>query len=158
MEFDVCEHRMRLLIIKFGKLLRKERGLLEEKDVTLLYEWTAPLLNIKIIPLSSKDMNHLPAPHEMKDADGEFIIPRRDCPKCGKKDSVVFASICPKCKESEGGKYKSGWKCENEGCEYIEDKSEKPYLQELREMKIPLPKSGMKRELGIKTITDKGLE
>src|SRR3972149_5035898 len=161
MAFDVCEHKLTQLIIKAGTVIRQLKGLPEEKNITILYNETAPLLGIPIKQPSSREADHLPSPSEMKDDKGAFILPRKDCPKCGKKDSFVLSSICPSCKDSDVGKFKSGWKCDERtgGCGYIGDKSEKFFQQRMKDEypDIEIP-NGSKLSLGIRTITDTGLK
>jgi len=153
MDFDACEHKMRLLLIQFGQYLNPE-----EKDVTKLYRNACNALQIPVVMVNSLVADHLPAPWEMKDEKGEFFVPRKKCPKCGKENSLILASICAACKDSENGKFKSAWKCLDEGeCGFITEKSEKFFSQRLKEMGREVP-NGSKEMLGIKTITDEGLK
>lgn len=152
--FDICDLKIRDLAIKAARLLRKEKGLPEEKNITTLYEEIAPLLGLPPSKISSQQINHLPAPHEMINTDtGKFIVPRKDCPSCGNKESMNLHPICQSCEDAEGGKYNSMWKCEK--CQF-KDKSTKYFLQWMNEMGIDI--GGMKNKLGIKTVTDEGLK
>jgi len=160
MTFDPCPEKMRQIVIKAARLRRKELGLPEEKNITILYGEMAPLLGIPVVQLNSRIANHLPSPAEMRDDKGAFILPRKDCPHCGKKDTFVIFPICPSCNDSEGGKFKSGWRCDERlgGCGFVGDKSEKFWRQRMKdeypEVEIP---DGSKQELGILTITNNGL-
>jgi len=169
MSFDACEHKIRLMIIEFGRALRKVQGLPEENNVTVLYKEVLKAMGIVETPMTSRDINHLPAPHEMKDDQGQFTIPRKDCPQCGRKEGLSLVSICPSCTDSEGGKYHSMWTCidTDAGCGsrfYIDTdgvlqvgKSEKFMTQVLNELGINFG-TGTKEEMGIKTITDAGIK
>jgi hypothetical protein len=139
--------------------VRKLKGEPGEKNITILYDEAAELLGKPLLRLNSKDTNHLPAPSEMKDEGGKFIIPNKPCPNCGK--SAFLMDICPACKDSENGKYHSGYKCDERvgGCGHISDKSEKTFLRRMRSEfpDIAVP-SGYKLSLGIKTVTDDGIK
>lgn len=157
MAFDACEHKIRQIVIKAAIEMRKIKGEPEEKNITVLFNEVAPILGIMVVPLSSKDVNHLPSPAEMKNENGTFIIPNKPCPKCGK---VTFlSSICQSCKDAEEGKYKSGYKCDerNGGCGFIDEKTEEWITQRLSRMGVEIP-TGRKDSLGIKTITNNGLK
>jgi hypothetical protein len=153
MPFDPCQHQSTQIILKAGTVIRQLKGLPEERNITVLYNETAPLLGIEPIMLSSRDVNHLPSPSEMKDEEGQLIVPRKDCPKCG--GSMVLGPICPSCIDAEGGKYKSGYKCE--GCQFVDDKTHEFFIQRLSRMGVEIPE-GMKQAMGIRTLTDQGLE
>jgi hypothetical protein len=153
MKFDPCDHKIRQLVIKAGKLRRKERGLPEEKNITLLYNETAPLLGIEALNLQSKEISKLPGPHELINHDtGKFIIPRKDCLKCGGKGTVVLMVLCRTCTDAENGLFKTMWKCEVCG---EKERSKKFFIQWLKDLKVEI-KTGMKIDLGIKTATDGG--
>jgi hypothetical protein len=159
MAFDVCEHKIRQIIIKAAEELRKVKGLPEEKNITILFNEAAPLFGIAPISLSSrKDGDHFPAPHEMKDDKGKFIVPRRDCPQCHEKESMVLGPLCRSCEDAQkdeyGGPYWTMWQCTK--CQFKE-KSEKPYVKWLVEFGIDF-QSGTKESLGIKTYTDEGMK
>ena len=158
MAFDICEHKIRQIVIKAGMEIRKAKGLPEEKNITILFNETAPLLGIVPILLSSKDADHLPAPHEMKKEDGTPIIPLKKCPQCGKKAMEMFG-LCRNCKDAEGedgksGKYKVRFKCKE--C-HFQEKSEKPMVIWLQEMGVDF-KSISKNALGIRIITNDGIK
>ncbi len=164
MTFDPCPHQVTQVILKAGVLIRQLKGLPEEKDITKLYNETAPLFGIIPQLMSAKTANHLPSPAEMKDAKGKFFIPRKDCPQCGRKDGLSLKSICPSCTDSEGGKYHTMYSCEETGpdkkiigCGFKTEKSDKFMVQRMSELN-PDWQGGMKQELGIKTTTDTGLK
>jgi hypothetical protein len=157
MVFDPCPEQKTQIVVKAGILRRRELGLPEEKNITTLYNEMAPLLGIVVASKSSRTVNHLPSPAEMKDEKGEFIIPRKDCPKCGGSMTMPLGPICPSCKDSEGGIYRSGYKCEVKTCEYVDDKNEEFFTQRLSRMGVEIP-TGPKQAMGIKTITDDGLK
>jgi hypothetical protein len=166
MAFDPCQHEITQIIINAGGIIRKLKGLPEEMNITALYNETAPLLGILVVPMSSRDADHMPTLSEAMAPNGKFLIPRRDCPQCGRKESHILYSICPSCTDSEGGKYKSMWFCgemdlhrnlvQNTGCGFT-DKSEKFFSQWITELGVEIP-TGTKESLGIKTVTDKGLK
>ena len=157
---------MRLKIIRAGAEIRRSKGLPPENNITVLYNETAPLFGIEPKPLLSTDADHLPSPDEMTDEEGKSIIPNKDCPECGRKESMILGSVCAKCKDSEGGKYRSMWCCgklgrdrkivPGTGCGFKE-KSEKVMVQQMDEMGIDYQNKS-KKELGIKTYTDEGLK
>ncbi len=181
--FDAVPHLMRLLVIAMGRFLHPD-----ETDLSKLYDETAAELGVLPfanpspvnragvgIAQESAAVVRLPAPHEMKTAEGDFVIPRKDCPKCGGKQTVVLTDICQSCADAEGGKYKSAWTCsievggrviENKDCGY-KGKNQKTVIgvvveewrkQGLSEDEIMrrLP-NGSKQALGIKILTDEGL-
>ena len=164
MSFDTCEHKIRLIVIEFGKALRKAQRLPEENNITILYKEALGAIGVIDIPITSRQTDHLPAPHEMKNDQGNFTIPRRDCPQCGRKDGLSLKSICPSCTDSEGGKYHTMYSCEEMGpdktmigCGFKTEKSERFMAQRMSE-ENPDWEGGMKQELGIKTITDSGVK
>jgi hypothetical protein len=151
MVFDACEEKIRQVVIKAAIELRKARGQSEERNITILFREAASLLGVFVDNLSSAQADHLPSPGEMKNEKKQFVIPRKDCPRC--RGTMVLGSICQSCKDAEGGKYKSGYKCEM--CQFVDDKSEKFFTQRLVELGIDVP-NGMKQAMEIKTITDEG--
>lgn len=167
MVFDPCEHQKTQMVLKAGAIIRQLKGLPEENNITTLYNETAPLLGILVKSMSSSTANHLPSPSETKDRSGKFILPRRDCPACGKENSLQLNPLCLSCSDAEGGKYKSMWFCgdmqpgtrdliPDTGCGHKE-RLEESLLQYCVEHKIELP-VGMKQYTGIQTMTDKGLK
>jgi len=165
MAFDLCQHEKTQLILKAGAVIRSLKGLPEEKNVSDLYVETCLLLGIVPKKVNSRNTDHLPSPQEMKDKDGKFVVPRKDCPGCNGKEIVVLAPLCQSCADAEGGKYKSVWSCLQCGWK---EKLQEPFMKALvntwrerglseEEISERLP-SGDKRVLGIKTLTDKGLE
>lgn len=166
MSFDLCEHKIRQIVIEAAKEIRKAKGLPEEKNITILFNETAPLLGVFVQQINSAQTARLPAPHEMVDEKtGEFIIPRKDCPQCGRKDGLSLKSICPSCTDSEGGKYHTMYSCEEFGaftgkpigCGFKTEKSEMFMAQRMSE-ENPDWQGGMKADMGIKTVTDDGLK
>ncbi len=153
MTFDPCPHQKTQIILSAGKYIRKLKGLPEENNITVLYEETCHLLDIPVAFLDSSIANKLPSPGEMKDVNRNFIVPRKDCPACGR--SMVLSPICQSCKDAEGGKYKSGYKCE--ACGFMDEKSEKFFTRRLVDMGVEIP-TGTKASWGIKTATDEGLK
>jgi hypothetical protein len=154
--FDLCEHKIRRLIIKAAASLRVVKGLPEEKNITILYAEGAEFLGIPVVGMSSDVANRLPDSTEMKDDRGQFILPRKDCPKCGTKGSVVIAGVCHNCEDGKKG-FKSKWFCSaSKECGYFE-LSERPVVSWLNELN-PDWQGGMKAELGIRTATDEGLK
>ena len=166
MTFDPCEHQKTQIVLKAGAIIRQLKGLPEENNITTLYEETAPLLGVTIVKMSSQTANHLPSPAEMKDQAGKFIVRRKDCPQCGRKESMQLVALCQTCEDAEHGKYKTMWLCGGKdlngnfipgsGCE-AKDKSPKFYTQWMTEMGIEIP-TGPKKDFGIQTMTDKGLK
>jgi hypothetical protein len=154
MAFDLCEHQKTQLVLKAGTIIRQLKGLPEEKNITILYNETAPLLGIIVVQMDSRQADHLPSPAEMKDEMGKFVVPRKDCPKCSKKESMLLTSICGGCADAEGGKFKTLWLCSV--CQYKE-KSEKFFTQWLNELGVEILE-GMKQAMGIKTLTNEGLK
>jgi hypothetical protein len=153
MVFDPCPHKITQLVLQAGRIIRQLKGLPEENNITVLYNETAPLLGISVVQMSSANADHLPSPAEMRDEKGRLLVPRKDCPKCS--GVMVLGPICPSCTDSENGRYKSGYKCEL--CQFVDDKNEMFFSQRLTSMGIEVPE-GVKQVLGIKTLTDKGLE
>ena len=148
-----CREEIVRIILKAGRYIRQLKGLPEEENITTLYEETSIILGIPTIPTKTQNVDHLPAPHKMKSPDGRLIIPLRKCPKC-EKDAMQIFGLCPTCKDSEGGKYRTKFVC-NE-CQYA-DKSEKHMVTWLQEMGVDFGNQP-KKELGIKTITDDGVK
>ena len=153
MTFDACEHQVRQVVIRAAKEIRKARGLPEESNITTLFNEIAPLLGVPSVNLSSAQIDHLPAPHEMVNEKGRFVVPRKDCPKCGIEENMILSSICGSCADAESGKFHSAWLCPT--CQYKE-KSGKFFTQWLTELGVEIP-TGHKQDMGIKTLTDDGL-
>ncbi len=70
MAFDLCEHQKTQLLIKFGEALRIAKGLPPEKNITTLHKEACTAIGIEIVQPNSQNVNHMPAPHEMKDEEG----------------------------------------------------------------------------------------
>jgi hypothetical protein len=166
MAFNPEIHQIKLIVIKCGEELRKARGLPEERNITTLYEEASSILGIPTIQTTTQDADHYPAPHEMKDEGGKFIVPRKDCPQCGKKDSMLLGPLCKSCEDSEGGKYKSMYQCGEKdrggkiipetGCGHKE-KFKEHFVQICNELGVDF-KGGTKESMGIRTYTDDGLK
>lgn len=152
--FNQCHHEIKNILIKCGKALREAKGLPEERNISILYEEAIKSLGIPHIETNTEQTNHLPSPAEMKNEEGKFIIPRKDCPICGEKETMLLGPLCQSCKDAEGGKYKTMWQCQK--CQY-KDRSEKHFMKWMSELNVELP-SGSKQSLGIKTYTDNGLK
>ncbi len=167
MTFDLCDHKIRAMVVEFGKVLRKVQGLPEENNITILYQEALKAIGVPEVKITSANANHLPAPHEMKDEKGKLIIPRKDCPQCGRKEGLALRSICSSCTDSEGGKYHTMFSCEDTeidrnqikliGCGFKTEKSEKMMTQQMDE-ENPNWRGGMKKDLGIETHTNNGLK
>ena len=152
MTFDPCPHQMTQLVLKAGTIIRELKGLPEEKNITVLYNETAPLLGIIVQTMSSKDVNHLPSPEESARM-GQYAGPTKDCNQCSGK--MLLTPLCNSCTDAEGGKYKTAWICmENKD---HKEKSEKFFTQILNELGMEIPE-GMKQAIGIKTLTNDGLK
>lgn len=152
MKFDPCEHKIRQIVIKAGKIIRLLKGLPEENNITTIYRETAPLLGLQPIQLSSKIANSLPTIEESAREDPNSPLVQI-CPKCGKK-SYVLHPICKGCKDSEDGKYKTIFQCFE--CKH-EEKSKEPMVVWLDRLGIDF-RTQSKKSLGIKTMTDNGLK
>jgi len=59
------------------------------------------------------------------------VFPKLDCPKCGHKKSMQLRALCGGCKEAQGGKYRTAWRCVK--CRH-EEVSEKAVGQWWKEM------------------------
>jgi transcription elongation factor Elf1 len=59
------------------------------------------------------------------------VFPKLDCPKCGHKKSMQLRPLCGGCKEAQGGKFKTAWRCLK--CKH-EEVSEKAVGQWWKEM------------------------
>ncbi len=167
MPFNPEIHNVKQILIKCGRALREAKGLPPEKNISILYREASIALGIPLIETTSVDANHLPAPHEMMSPNGtKFVVPRKDCPDCGRKENMIFGPICPSCEDSEKGKFKTMWFCgemdhqrkliPDTGCGRKE-RSEKFFSQWMTELGIEMP-TGPKQALGIKTFTDSGLK
>lgn len=155
MAFNPEIHQVKQILIKCGAALRRAKGLPEETNITILYNEASEALGLPLIETTTADANRIPLPHEMTLPTGKFVVPRKDCPKCGKSDSVVLTSVCGKCEEFKQG-YRSSWSCLSKGCDYKElsTRSYGSWLDEL----VPNWESGMKKDMGIQTRTDEGLK
>jgi rubredoxin len=144
-----------MIVIKAAEEIRKAKGLPEEKNITILLNEGAPLLGVFLRQMTSTETSKLPAPHETVDEKtGKLVIPRRDCPQCGKKEVMTLHSLCKSCTDSEGGIYKTMWMCPECG---FKDKYDRYMAVWLEELGIDF-RSGTKQSMGITTITDEGLK
>lgn len=164
MVFDASVHRETLRLIEVARQLRRDKGLSEERNVSILHQEGAAYEGKEVVKFTSKKVNHLPAPHEMQNDNGKFIVPRKDCPQCGRKEGLSLKAICPSCTDSENGKYHTMYSCEEMGpegkplgCGFKTEKSEKFPAQIISE-ENPDWEGGMKKDLGIKTHTDNGIK
>lgn len=157
--WEAASQLIRQILITAGQKLRETKGLSAEDDLDKLYHETAiefGLVNIDEVGgrVRTDGVNKLPAPHEMTDEQGNFVIPRKDCPQCGEKASMVLGPLCQSCEDAEGGRYKSMWQCVRCG---NKDRSGKFFTQWLNELGVDF-RSGSKESLGIKTYTNEGLK
>lgn len=155
MKFDPCEHQVRMIVLKAGIALRKAMGLPEESNLTRLHEWVSPLLGIEFKSfVTSVQGNQLPIPSEVRTPDNRYVLPRKDCPKCGEKESVILTQVCANCEDGKAG-WKTSWVCtKNCGYKDLSKRSMGSWLDEL----APDWESGSKADMGIKTSTDEGLK
>ncbi len=152
MDFDACDHKIRQIIIKAGEIIRQAKGLPEEKNITVIYNETAPLFGIIPIVISSNIASHLPTPEENARQNPNHPSVQV-CPKCGKKSYFLYG-ICGKCKDSEGGIYKTMFQCFE--CKH-QDKSKESMVVWLERLGIDF-RTQTKKSLGIKTLTDNGIK
>ena|SRR3989337_1089869 len=147
MAFDLCDHKTKQIIIKFGKLIWPE-----EKNITVLYQKASEAIGMEVVKTTSAMANHLPTPEESakENPQSKFSI---ICPKCNKK-SYVLHSLCKGCKDAEGGIYKTMFKCYE--CHHVE-KSKEPLVIWMQRLGIEFGTQS-KESLGIKTVTDEGLK
>jgi len=153
MVFDPCPHHITQIVLQAGAIIRALKGLPEEKNITKLYQETAPLFGLPPTQMNSMTANHYPTIEESEKELGAKWIPRKACPKCDAM--MILSPICQSCADAEGGKYKTGYKCV--ACGFVDDKSPLFFSQRLKEMGVEIPE-GMKQNIGIKTITDEGLK
>jgi hypothetical protein len=170
MEFDPCPEQITQIAIRAMRIIRELKGLPEEKNVTTLFKEAVSLLAIHpawVGKRTSGVANHLPSPSEMKTSQGTYVIPRRNCPKCGKENSFRLDPLCQSCEDAEGGKYKSMWFCgemergtktliSGTGCGHKEpskDSITKYKVEHGMEVEV-----GFKKEIGMDTRTEQGLK
>jgi DNA-directed RNA polymerase subunit M/transcription elongation factor TFIIS len=144
--FDLDKHTIKMVIIQCGKLLYPD-----EKNITTLYETTSRALGLALIETTTASANHLPTPAESAKANPENLL-NQVCPKC-QKNSFILHGLCPTCKDSEDGKYKTMWKCYDCG---HQEKSEEPMVIWLQKLGIDF-RIQSKQSLGIQTVTDEGI-
>lgn len=152
MAWDICDHKLRDLIMRAEKECRRLENKEEERNITTLYLDGCKRFNLAPRQPKSTDVSHLPTPEESGKAnpDSPWVLL---CPKCKEKSYVMYP-ICRSCKDSEGGKYRTMFKCFK--CNHV-DKSEKFFSQWISDMGLEMP-TGSKKELGIKTVTNTGLK
>lgn len=145
---------MRLMVITCGEKLREARGQDRESDLEKLYREAALELGIpEPPPKPVYDPEHPPQGGVSKFPSPEETGPFGECPKCHKQ-TLVIKSLCLSCEKAEGGKYKTEWKCTNKECDY-DEVSALFLVQAYNQFGILIPE-GMKKALGIKTVTDEG--
>jgi hypothetical protein len=59
------------------------------------------------------------------------VFPKLDCPKCGHKKSMQLRPLCGGCKEAQGGKFKTAWRCLKCNHEEVSDKGITQWWKEL---------------------------
>ena len=138
--FDPFPHLTNNLVLRCGKVLFPEI-----RELRALYLKTCEALHMAPIVLNSAMASHYPSPEES----GPF----GDCPKCHNK-TLVIKSLCLSCEKAEKGKYKTEWICTDKECKY-DEVSELFLVQAYKHLEIEIPE-GMKKQLGIKTVTDEG--
>jgi hypothetical protein len=155
MVFDPCPHLVTQVVIRAGAIIRELRGLPEEKNITILYNETAPMLGVAPTRMTSREVSKLPAPNEtVSPKTNRPIMPKKDCLKCGGEKCVILDPLCRSCTDSNHGEFNTIWTCELCGDKI---KSNKFYVQWLNE-EVPNWGSAMKQSAGIKTVTDSGLK
>ncbi len=147
MAFDIVLHQERQRIINYGRTKWPE-----EKNITKLYEMATKELGIEVKVLDTITANHLPTPEESARGNprSKFSIV---CPKCQKK-SYILHGLCKSCKDAEGGKYKTMFKCYECG---NQERSEEPMVTWLNKLDIDF-RTQTKESLGIQTMTNEGLK
>ncbi len=145
---------LRLIVITAGEKLRGARGQDVESDLEKLYRDTAAELGVpEPPPRPAYDPMNPPQGGANKFPSPEETGPFGECPKCHKQ-TLVIKSLCLSCEKAEGGKYKTEWVCKDKECGY-DEVSELFLVQAYNQFGIPIPE-GMKKQLGIKTVTDEG--
>lgn len=154
-----CRHFITQVVLRAASIIRELKGLPEEKNITTLYNEYAPILGAPLGPMSSgthgSALISRPIPTGMRDKTGKLMLPAKDCPKCGSKQSVFPMSVCSSCEDWKNG-YRSSWSCINAGCGYKE-LFKTPYTTLLDEV-APGWESGFKKDMGIKTLTAEGVK
>ena len=145
--FDAEEHKERIRIINHGKIKWPD-----EKNITKLYQMACKDLGIEPKSISTSTASRLPTPEESakENPQGQFSIL---CPKCNKK-SYIILGLCKSCKDAEGGKYKTMFRCYE--CKH-EEKSTEHMVVWLQRLGIDFSTQS-KKSLGIKTLTDEGIK
>ena len=59
------------------------------------------------------------------------VFPKLDCPKCGHQKSMQLRPLCGGCKEAQGGKFKTAWRCLKCGHEEVSGKGITQWWKEL---------------------------
>jgi len=159
MAFDPEVHQAKQILIRCGRALRECKGLPPENNITILYEEASIALGIPLLETTTADAGRIPPVHEMKTIDGtKFLVPRKDCPSCGGKETMILGPLCGSCvdaKDEDGKrKYHTMWQCTE--CK-VKDRSEKFFAQWMTELGVEMP-TGTKEQLGIRTFTDTGLK
>ena len=70
------------------------------------------------------------------------VFPKLDCSKCCHKKSMQLRPLCGGCKEAQGGKFKTAWRCLKCGHEEVSEKGITQWWKELtggKEFYVHLP-------------------
>ena len=59
------------------------------------------------------------------------VFPKRDCQRCGHQKSMQLRPLCGGCKEAQGGKFKTVWRCLKCGHEEVSEKGIAQWWKEL---------------------------
>jgi len=149
MAFDVCDHKIRQLVIRAAQIFRSLKGLPEEKNITILFNEAAPLFGIPSDSIPSSRADHLPTPAETVPPDSPLL---RICPRC-KQKSFLLNSYCPKCPEFTEQGYRSFFECMK--CGYKENSTD-PVVVWLEKLGVQFTNQS-KQSLGLKTKTPDGI-
>lgn len=155
MSFDEYAHLFKIVMIKAGQEVRRARGLPEEKNISKVYLEMCELVGIS--PVVTQ-VSSVPRPKDgtlffARPSVQRFKAPSKPCPQCG-METCRLLGLCASCKDAEGGKYRSTWKCAQ--CGY-QEKSPKAITTWLDELGIDFG-SQSKKSLGIDIVTDEGVK
>lgn len=139
-ELNSCDQRVNNILILIGKYFSPG-----EKNITVALKIASEKLGVRVQTIEGGKREGL-----NKFINGGVVF---KCLKCG-GDGMRVIPLCPTCEASEKGKYKTQLKCAL--CNF-EEKSIKYTVQWYNEFGFDY-KSGTKKELGIKTLTDEGLK
>lgn len=99
--WDPCPHLIKMTLLRAGRILYPE-----EKNVNESIKRIYALIGMDPIPTDSRS-----SPQGV----GAYPLPNRTCPKCGRVTFKMF-SINTFSAESEGGKYKTKFICQDDVC------------------------------------------